>query len=124
MLNVCFCAAILVVFYSESFWAIAIGTGLQGFAFAGGNIAWSLWVTKLAPPEHTAEYMSVHTFATGVRGVIAPFIGFALLREYGSGVALFCAGLIFIASVIILPEVRFGRPRRKATPISPAEPPE
>ena len=54
ILNVLFCAAILVVFYGQSFWVIAIGTGLQGLAFAGGSIAWMLWVTKIAPPEHTA----------------------------------------------------------------------
>ena len=105
LLNICFCAAILVVFYGQSFWVIAIGTGLQGFAFAGGNIAWSLWVTKLAPPEHTAEYMSIHTFTTGIRGV-----------------AVFSAILIFLASIIILPEVRLGRARRKGVPIAPRDP--
>jgi len=115
ILNVLFCSAILVVFYGESFLVIAIGTGLQGFAFAGGNIAWSLWVTKIAPPEHTAEYMSVHTCTTGLRGIAAPVIGFALLRGFGSGVAIFSAILILIASLIILPEARRIRARGKIT---------
>ena len=115
ILNVLFCSAILVVFYGESFLVIAIGTGLQGFAFAGGNIAWSLWVTKIAPAEHTAEYMSVHTCTTGLRGIAAPVIGFALLRGFGSGVAIFSAILILIASLIILPEARRIRARGKIT---------
>ena len=115
ILNVLFCSAILVVFYGESFFVIAIGTGLQGFAFAGGNIAWSLWVTKIAPPEHTAEYMSVHTCTTGLRGIAAPVIGFALLRGFGSGVAIFSAILILIASLIILPEARRIRARSKSS---------
>ena len=115
ILNVLFCSAILVVFYGESFLVIAIGTGLQGFAFAGGNIAWSLWVTKIAPPEHTAEYMSVHTCTTGLRGIAAPVIGFALLRGFGSGVAIFSAILILIASLIILPEARRIRARGEIT---------
>ena len=115
ILNVLFCSAILVVFYGESFFVIAIGTGLQGFAFAGGNIAWSLWVTKIAPPEHTAEYMSVHTCTTGLRGIAAPIIGFALLRGFGSGVAIFSAILILIASLIILPEARRIRSRGKSS---------
>ena len=107
-------SAILVVFYGQSFWVIAIGTGLQGFAFAGGNIAWSLWVTKIAPPEHTAEYMSVHTCTTGLRGIAAPVIGFFLLRGFGNGVAIFSAILILIASLIILPEARRIRARGKS----------
>ena len=109
ILNVLFCAAILVVFYGQSFWVIAIGTGLQGLAFAGGSIAWMLWVTKIAPPEHTAEYMSIHTFTTGLRGVAAPIIGFYLLRNFGDGVAIFSAILIFLASVVLLPELKRGQ---------------
>ena len=122
LLNFCFAAAVLVVFYGDSFWVIAIGTGLQGFAFAGGNIAWSLWVTKIAPDEHVAEYMSVHTFMTGLRGVAAPAIGFALLKQFGSGVALFSTALMIFACVIILPEVRLGKARRKGTVIAPRDP--
>lgn len=122
VLNCLFTAAVLIVFFGNSFWVIAIGTGLQGFAFAGGNIAWSLWVTKLAPAEHTAEYMSVHTFMTGLRGVAAPFIGFALLNHYGNGVAIFSAILMTIASILLLPDLRFARARRKGKPITPSDP--
>ncbi|MEZ5302399.1 MAG: hypothetical protein R3F11_17460 [Verrucomicrobiales bacterium] len=49
----------------------------------GGNIAWSLWVTKLAPADRVAEYMSVHTFTTGLRGMAAPFLGFWLAAQIG-----------------------------------------
>ncbi len=105
ILNVLFGAAILVVFYAESFWIIAIGTGLQGLAFSGGSIAWMLWVTKIAPPEHTAEYMSIHTFTTGLRGVVAPVLGFYLLVTIGNSIAIFSAILITLASVILIPEI-------------------
>ena len=105
ILNVIFGAAILVVFYADSFWIIAIGTGLQGLAFAGGGIAWMLWVTKIAPPEHTAEYMSIHTFTTGLRGVVAPALGFYLLVTIGNSIAIFSAILITLASVILIPEI-------------------
>ena len=104
ILNVLFGAAIIVVFYGQTFWVIAIGTGLQGLAFAGGSIAWMLWVTKIAPPEHTAEYMSIHTFTTGLRGVIAPALGFYLLVTIGDSIAIFSTILIILASVVIIPE--------------------
>ena len=109
ILNVVFGAAIIVVFYGQSFWVIAIGTGLQGLAFAGGSIAWMLWVTKIAPPEHTAEYMSIHTFTTGLRGVIAPALGFYLLVTIGDSIAIFSTILIILASVVIIPEYRRTR---------------
>lgn len=109
ILNVLFGAAIIVVFYGQTFWVIAIGTGLQGLAFAGGSIAWMLWVTKIAPPEHTAEYMSIHTFTTGLRGVIAPALGFYLLVTIGDSIAIFSTILIILASVVIIPEYRRTR---------------
>ena len=109
ILNVLFGAAIIVVFYGQTFWVIAIGTGLQGLAFAGGSIAWMLWVTKIAPPEHTAEYMSIHTFTTGLRGVIAPALGFYLLITIGDSIAIFSTILIILASVVIIPEYRRSR---------------
>jgi hypothetical protein len=122
VMNCLFTVAVLTVFFGEGFWIKALGTGLQGFAFAGGNIAWSLWVTKLAPPEHTAEYMSVHTFMTGIRGVAAPFIGFWLLRKFGDGVALFSVTLMALSSLILIPELRSIRARRKGEAIAPEDP--
>ncbi|NDF01570.1 MAG: hypothetical protein EB034_25395, partial [Verrucomicrobia bacterium] len=50
---------------------MALGAVIFGVSNAGGDVAWSLWVTKFAPPERVADYMSVHTFFTGVRGVAA-----------------------------------------------------
>lgn len=122
VLNCLFTVAVLTVFFGEGFWVKALGTGLQGFAFAGGNIAWSLWVTKLAPPEHTAEYMSVHTSMTGVRGVAAPFIGFWFLRHFGDGVALFSVALMTLSTLILIPELRSIRARRQGAPIVPGDP--
>ena len=52
-----------------------------GMANAGGNVTWALWVTKLADKHAVAEYMSVHTFLTGVRGLIAPSLAFGLIKE-------------------------------------------
>ncbi len=123
ILNACFIVAVLVVFFGEGFGVIALGTALQGFAFAGGNIAWSLWVTKVAPPEHTAEYMSVHTFTTGVRGVIAPVIGFWFLNHFGgTSAAVFSAALMVLASIVLIPDLRFGRARRRGEALAPEDP--
>ena len=77
-----------------------------GAAAAGGELAWSLWVTKFSPPQHVAEYMSVHTFFTGVRGIIAPFLAFQLVDGVPiSTMGLVCAGMIAAASLILVPEM-------------------
>ncbi|MEM0896603.1 MAG: MFS transporter [Verrucomicrobiota bacterium] len=123
ILNMVFLAAILCVYVGGSYPWIFAGVILQGVAFGGGNIVWSLWVTKLAKPEHTSEYMSVHTFFTGIRGFAAPFVGFWILRDFGAtALGLFSAVMITIATLIVLPDVRLGKARRPATMIEPRGP--
>jgi MFS family permease len=94
---------------------LVVGAIFFGVSNSGADVAWSLWVTKFAPPERVADYMSVHTFFTGVRGVIAPFIAFQLV----SGLSLqligwIAVGLILISISFLIPEIRFGKDARKA----------
>lgn len=78
-----------------------------GLAFAGGDIAWSLWVTKYAPPERTADYMAVHTFLTGVRGLLGPAVGFACIAAFSAPVlALIAFALYAVASSLLVPEIK------------------
>ncbi len=51
---------------------------IQGLAFGGGALAWTLGHLDFAPPNRASQYMSVHVTLTGVRGLIAPFIGVLL----------------------------------------------
>lgn len=107
LVNVVFAAGIIFYFLGSGLWALYIGIGLHGIAKAGGNIAWSLWVTKFADAEHVAEYMSVHTFLTGCRGVIAPFIAFPLAATLGpSWVGGLGATMIFIATAMLIPDLK------------------
>ena len=115
-LNLGFALGILTFFLSESFSGLVAGAVIYGISNAGGDVAWSLWVTKFAPPDRVADYMSAHTFFTGFRGVIAPLVGFYLLKagfqlQVLGGIA---AALIFGAVLLLLPEVRFGRAARPA----------
>lgn len=52
-----------------------IGAAMHGGAFAGGALAWTLGHLDFAPPHRASQYMGVHVTLTGVRGVIAPFLG-------------------------------------------------
>ncbi|MEZ4754268.1 MAG: MFS transporter [Bdellovibrionota bacterium] len=86
-----------------------IGAASQGFGQGGGSVAWNLWVTKYAPPEKTADYMAVHTFLTGIRGVLCPMLAFWAVEYITfSDFAYAAASLAFISVLILAPLVKFG----------------
>lgn len=114
-LNVGFLAGILAFFTSDSLTGLVIGAIVFGVSNAGGDVAWSLWVTKFAPPERVADYMSVHTFFTGIRGVIAPAIAFHALHTVSiAALAWVSVGLIAVSIFLLLPEIKQGRGARRA----------
>ena len=101
-LNLITAASILIFYLGDGMWWWGTGMALTGFSLAGGNVAWALFVTKLAPEHAVAEYMSVHTFLTGIRGVIAPFLGYAMIQWWSfSTMAWVCAALVVAASGFI-----------------------
>jgi len=114
VLNIGFALGIAAFFTGNSDLGLFVGSVIFGIANAGGEVAWNLWVTKFAPPDKVAEYMSVHTFFTGIRGIAAPFIAFQLTQTMDiSGIAVVCSILILLASLILIPEVRGERRRMR-----------
>ena len=107
LINLIFAAGIIFYFMGTGVCALYLGIGLHGVSKAGGNVAWSLWVTKFASADNVTEYMSVHTFLTGCRGVLAPFIAFPLAATLGPGwVGGIGAGMIFIATAMLIPDLK------------------
>lgn len=114
-LNLALVAGILSFFINGSELGLVVGAIVFGISNAGADVAWSLWVTKFAPPDRVADYMSVHTFFTGVRGVVAPFVAFHLIAIFSvAALGWFSGGLIFVASLMLLPEIPYGRGRAHA----------
>ncbi len=106
LVNLFFVAGILVFFFAPSYLWLCAGMALHGMGKAGGNIIWSLWVTKFAPAENVGEYMSVHTCLTGVRGIFTAFIAFPLILWIGPfGIGMIGASLILLSSLWLMPEV-------------------
>ena len=116
VLNFGFALGVLTFFTSDTFDGFVWGAVIFGVANAGGDVAWSLWVTKFAPPDRVAEYMSAHTFFTGLRGVIAPVIAFQLLKHGMAPTTLgwVAASLILCAAALLLPEIRRPRVAKEA----------
>jgi hypothetical protein len=115
ILNVGFGAGILTFFTSNDLPGLITGAIIFGISNAGGDIAWSLWVTKFAPEKRVADYMSVHTFFTGLRGVLAPVTAFQLAKMLPlTTLGIVSAILIALATLLLIPEVKFGRQAKRA----------
>ncbi|MGJ8676551.1 MAG: MFS transporter [Akkermansiaceae bacterium] len=106
LVNLFFLAGVLIYFLGGNYLSLCIGMAFYGIGKAGGNILWSLWVTRFAHEDKVGEYMSVHTFLTGFRGTLAPIISFTLVGSVGTNVvAITGASLMALSSLMLLPEI-------------------
>ena len=116
-LNLFSVLGIVLFFQLHSVPAAIVGSALMGAFNAGGMLAWNLWITRFADRENTAAYMSVHTFATGMRMLLGATIGIHLASHTGAElVAWIAAGFVVLGTLALLPlrrsEQRFAaRPR-------------
>lgn len=102
--NLLFAAYVIAFFSTQSMAWLVVGSVLFGVATAGGDLMWTLWVTKFAPPERTADYMGLHTFLTGVRAVPAPLIAYLVIERVPLGwLAVVGTGLIVLSAAVLTP---------------------
>jgi len=110
ILNVLFGTGIALFFISKNLLIIGIGSALIGLAFAGGSIAWALWVTKYAPPGKTGAYMSVHVSLTGIRGTLGPMIGYWAVGLIGAqNIGILSCAMMLLATLMLIPEIKHGK---------------
>lgn len=80
------------------FAVVLVASGMLGLGFSGGMLAWNLGHQYFAPPHRDSQYMSVHVMLTGLRGLIAPFVGvllYEMMAPSGHG------GLIFSVTMTL-----------------------
>lgn len=117
LINLVFLVGILLHFVWADVTLIMIGAALFGLARGGGEIMFNLWVTKVAPFDRIADYMSVHTFLAGIRLLLAPFLGFflvtwvsvSLMVAVSASLALASIGFVIWAARAAREDVDFGR---------------
>jgi len=110
LLSFFFLLSVALFFFTTNIYLLGIAMAFQGLAFGGGKIFWSLWVTKIAPESKASSYMSIHMALTGLRGTLAPFIGYAILsRSTPASVAII--GMLLITVSMVLFELVRGHPR-------------
>lgn len=109
-LNLFFLLSVGLFFFSTHIIVLGIAMAFQGIAMGGGKIFWGLWVTKIAPEESASAYMSIHMALTGLRGTVAPFIGYWILME-STPTAVALTGMLLIATAMLFFECARGHRR-------------
>lgn len=63
---------------TRSYEVLLVARMVLGSARGGGALAWSVAHNDFAPPDRVGLYMGAHVTLTGMRGLVAPFLGMAL----------------------------------------------
>lgn len=70
---------------TDSISIIMFSRVVTGVSMGLGQIAWRLGHMTFAPPEKDGLYMGTHLMLTGIRGMMAPFVGIFLLKYSWTG---------------------------------------
>ncbi len=100
-INLFFLVGLFLYFQTQNIILLCLASALIGWATGGGTMAWTLWVTKIAPSGRESSYMSIHSFFTGVRGVPAPFVGYWIITTLGPGQVGWTSVILIGASSLI-----------------------
>jgi MFS family permease len=105
-----------LLFVLSSIWAgesavavvlVFVAYTIFGLAMTGVNMAWNMSSIFFAGTQDAAMYQSVHITLTGVRGLIAPILGFTLLRVLNiEAVFLVAAGFLALAAMMSFRDYR------------------
>jgi hypothetical protein len=116
-INVFLAFGIWLFFFTKIKGVIYLSSALIGIAYGGGEIALSLWITRIAPREKFSAYAGVNIAVAGLVGLTAPFIGYELpefltFRQIG----LCAVVLLIISSVGFLSLLRHPRFANESKP--------
>ena len=108
--NIFFMLSLSLYFLTDNLSVIVLSSVLFGMGTSGSPFVWQLWVTRIAPSDETRVYQSAHAFLAGVRGVVAPFVGFAVLQQFSlRAIGLSAALLALMATLMMVPLLRKDR---------------
>ena len=109
-INFFYMVSMLLYFLTDRISVIVLASILFGIGTSGSPFIWQLWVTRIARPDETRIYQSAHAFLAGFRGILAPFIGFAVLPLTSfRSMGFISAALALLATLMIFPLLRKDR---------------
>ena len=115
-INLFFLVGLFLYFQTQDLFFLGLASALIGWATGGGTMAWTLWVTKVAPAGRESSYMSIHSFFTGVRGVPAPFVGYWIITTLGPGQVGWTSVILIGMSSLIFLALSTDRRLKTASP--------
>ena len=102
LVNSIFLSYIPLYFLVGNRFGIILGTIVHGIGMGGGMLMWKLGVTKFAPKDQTGNFMAIHTYLTGIRGIIAPIIGYQIIAATTFAQAGYVAIALMVGSLLWL----------------------
>lgn len=90
--------------FSPGLLPLSLAFILAGIVNAGAEIGWVTSMIELSPPDRVSESVATVNGITGVRGLIVPFIGSALIQVPGIGLTgtFIIAGAIAVVGASIM----------------------
>jgi len=73
---------------------------IYSVGMAGVNITWNVGSIAFAPPGRGGHYQGIHVAMVGFRGIVAPLLGFLLLRFLGYREVFFMAAGLFMLAAL------------------------
>lgn len=111
LLNILPTINLLLFYFATDLKLIYLASVLQGISMSGAQLSWQLCVMEFAPKNQVGIYMGIHTMLTGLRGIIAPFVGAMLIGGVGIGNTFLVGfGLMIISTVMM---IRFARDKER-----------
>ncbi len=92
---------------------------IYGIAMSAVNVSWNISSIYFAGDEDASMYQSVHITLTGVRGLLAPFLGYIVMELIGIRAVFILASCFHLTGALI--NWRMYRKHRKAVTIIPSE---
>jgi hypothetical protein len=88
----------LSYFLAQDVRMVALAYVFNGITVAGIDLGWLNAIMRFASKERVADYTAVHSGLSGVRGLIAPFLGTALMAIPGLGLR----GVFLLSAAVIV----------------------
>ena len=91
-------ALIAVLFPDRPDLGAYLAFAVYSVGMAGINVTWNVGSIAFAPPGQGGHYQGIHVALVGIRGLIGPAVGFAVLRLLGYREVFVLAAAIFLAA--------------------------
>jgi hypothetical protein len=124
VLNLIFSLDLLAFALAPNIAWVFVGRVFRGVALGGGALVWMLGALYYAPSREQAPiYLGVHTVLTGLRWLVAPFVGVWMKGYFGDARPVFLLAFVVMAVSGVLMLREPGAPRRGAELEPPMPPP-